>query len=157
MHLNGTDLAEQDFDIVCKKFLTACLTQCPAPEVIYLLQAFSILWPCLRFLQGHLSCRLAKRKKNSCSIKLEKLSWMNPTAVVFCLYAQRFEHESAAPSEYFIYSKRVDQQEYCEEVEPCVNLLLGACRITRAKIAPKRGETEANIFLNIENNQTSQS
>ncbi len=45
----GMDLAEQDFDIVCKKFMTACLTQCPVPEVIYLLQTFSILWPCLKF------------------------------------------------------------------------------------------------------------
>lgn len=42
------DLAEQDFDIVCKKFITVCLTQCPVPEVIYLLQTFTILRPCLK-------------------------------------------------------------------------------------------------------------
>lgn len=45
----GTDLPEQDFDIVCKKFMTVCLTQCPVPEVIYLLQTFTFLWPCLKF------------------------------------------------------------------------------------------------------------
>lgn len=42
-------MAEQDFDIVCKKFMTACLTQCPVPEVIYLLKTFTFLWPCLEF------------------------------------------------------------------------------------------------------------
>lgn len=45
----GMDLAEQDFDIVCKKFMTVCSTQCPVPEVIYLLQTFAVLWPCLKF------------------------------------------------------------------------------------------------------------
>lgn len=45
----GLDLPEQDFDIVCKKFMTVCLTQCPVPEVIYLLQTFTFLRPCLKF------------------------------------------------------------------------------------------------------------
>lgn len=31
----GADLAEQDFDIVCKKFMAVCLAQCSAPEAIY--------------------------------------------------------------------------------------------------------------------------
>lgn len=43
------DLAEQDFDIVSKKFMTVCSTQCPVPEVIYLLQTFTVSWPCLKF------------------------------------------------------------------------------------------------------------
>lgn len=45
----GMDLAEQDFDRVCKKFMTVCSTQCPVPEVIYLLQTFAVWWPCLKF------------------------------------------------------------------------------------------------------------
>lgn len=39
----GTDPAEQDFDTVCEKFITASATQCPVPEVIYSLRAFDIL------------------------------------------------------------------------------------------------------------------
>lgn len=42
------DLPEQDFDIVCKKFMTVCLAQCPVPEVIYLLQTLTVLRPCLK-------------------------------------------------------------------------------------------------------------
>lgn len=48
----GMDLTERDFDIVCKKFMTVCLTQCPVPEVIYLLQTFTVLWPCLQFYRA---------------------------------------------------------------------------------------------------------
>lgn len=56
----GTDLAEQDFDIVCKKCTIACLTQCPLPEVIYLLQT-TITWPCLEFYRVTSVVGCAKR------------------------------------------------------------------------------------------------
>lgn len=55
------DLAERDFDIVCKKFMTVGSTQCPIPKVIYLLQTFTFFWPCLKFYRVTSGVVLAKR------------------------------------------------------------------------------------------------
>lgn len=87
----GMDLAEQDFDIVCKKFMTVCLTQCPVPEVIYLLQTFTVLWPCLKFYRVT-SAVVCLKDIFPAAIDGKINLKEPPTAIVFCLYTQRFEH-----------------------------------------------------------------
>lgn len=91
--------------IYFEKFMTACLTQSPVPQVIYLLQTFPVLWP--RVLQGHLSCGLDKRSFFLQHL-LGKLNWRNPTTVVFCLYIQR-----SACISYCTLKCTVDQQRCC--------------------------------------------
>lgn len=80
----GTDSAEQDFDTVCEKFITASVTQCPVPEVIYSLRAFDILQTAALWVGAFFF-----------------FSYGNEVGI-FCLYNQRFQHRS--PLSHFCFS-----------------------------------------------------
>lgn len=97
----GMDLAEQHFDIVCKKFMTMCLTQCPVPEVIYFLQTFTVLWPCLKFYR--VTSAVVWLKVIFLAAFDGKLTAGTPTAIVFCLCTHRFKQGVSLHHPYISY------------------------------------------------------
>lgn len=62
----GMESAGRHFDTVCEQFITACVTQCPVPEVIYSLWVFA-------------------------TVRMPTLLMGNEVGV-FCLFNQRFQH-----------------------------------------------------------------
>lgn len=83
------DLAEQDFDIVCKKFMTVCLTQCPVLEVISWLQTVTVLWPCLTYTGS--PQQWIGRNKFLLRYLMGKLTRRNPNRNSFCLKGLNME------------------------------------------------------------------
>lgn len=122
----GMDLTERDFDIVCKKFMTACLTQCPVPEVISLLQTFTVLWLCLQFYR--VTSAVVWLKEIFPAAFDGKINLEEPNCSSFLPVHTKVEHGGSIL--YFkSYSRRVDQQKYCWEVETYMKLHLGKSRI----------------------------
>lgn len=128
-------MAEQDFDIVCKKFMTVCLTQCPVPGGNLLhSKTFTGSWPCLEFYR--VTSAAVWLKEISPVAFDGKINLEEPPAAVVSppCSLKRFEAVCSIPV-FHRANYSVQPERRSTEILFCVRLLSKTIKI------PKRGRT----------------